>query len=268
MLQFGLSFLELDLVGEALDVDVHLAPFSVPHHGRYEEERDELREQAEAAMAARGLLVDDRLAPYVERAVTLLAVGEPSISVDGTGPRGPLRARAVLDAREAVFVLDSLDGGVHVTLSGVDDVVGWVLGLLPQYKRATGESVTVVVTDPDRPERVAADEDFSQLSYTVGGSGPADRRQRDLRAAERLFSRRELGSGRIVVETRERRGRQGVYYVIDWIDKDTGRYIGYATFSSDGTESRVYTPGDYPLFASKLQELIGACAEALVRAGR
>lgn len=267
MLQFGLSFLELDLIGEALDVDVHQTPLSVPHHGRYVEERDAWRERAESELAGRGLVVDDRLVPYVERAAVLLARGEPSVSVDGTGPWGPIRARAAIGESEAVLAVEAVDGGILFTLGDPGDVVSWVLGLLPQHERARGASVTVPVSDADEHGR-AVDEDFSQFSYTVGAETPPGRAGRDAGAAEHLFSRPELGAGRLLVETRGRLGRDGMCLTIDWIDKDMGRYIGYSKSGTDGTRWRVYEPGDYALFVRTLRELIGTCAGELARAVR
>jgi hypothetical protein len=267
MRQFEVSGLELDLVGEALDRDVRIAPITFPVYGRYEDERDGLRARADDALRARGLIERDRLVEPLARAVELYTDGEPSVSVDGAGPHGPLLARAAMKGRDAVFGVYRPDTDVIAfTLGRPEDMVSWALGLLPEHYRAEGPSVTVPrATGRQSGASRDDDEDFSQFSYLEGGPrGGGGYQERERKAARALFNHRELGSGYLCVETAERLGKPGLRLTLDWYDFDVGRYIAYSTFG-DGVESRVYAPAHAVFLGNKLHEMIGTCLDALRR---
>lgn len=74
--RFELSFTELDLLGDVLELDVRPFPFTFPSVGRDWDTRLQAGLQADKAMTERGLIRDGRFIPELGRAVTLLARGQ------------------------------------------------------------------------------------------------------------------------------------------------------------------------------------------------
>ncbi|HEX9337249.1 MAG TPA: ESX secretion-associated protein EspG, partial [Pseudonocardiaceae bacterium] len=59
---FECTFLELDVIGDALQFDVRPFPFEFPVHGDLIEDRIRLIQAAERTLAAKGLITGPRLA--------------------------------------------------------------------------------------------------------------------------------------------------------------------------------------------------------------
>lgn len=258
MEQFELSYLELDLIGQSRELDVRRNPFSFPHTGSTWDERLELAGQVEEALARRGLVYRDRLAPHVERAVELFAGGEPAVTVQGLGPLGNIMGRGAVGRGEAVLGTEQ-ETGLLFTFGSQEELVRWLLSMLPDHHKARGSSATITADAPARAQR--APDDFSGVSYLSGGD--TSYRERDQQAVADIRNRKRLGAGIFEVLTLDRIGHPGLKRSLEWIDLDIGRYAGFSTFDQDGRESRVYTPADFKLLWQKLNEMFQACMESL-----
>lgn len=239
--RFELTFVELDLLGAALEVDVRPFPFTFPSVGRTWEERARAADEANQAMTGRGLIRGGRFDPDLEKAIRLFGAAPAGIGMLGAGPDGTLIARGGTDGQAAAAAQQWGDG-VRVLLGRPEELVGWLLGLLPQHPRGVGESAVIPMSDGEGAGR--ANDDLSDYSYTSGGSGRSTR-ERDREAVQRLLAG-QIGTGYFVVTGASQQ------HTVDWIDTDSGRYMAFSTFDSVGRQSLVYTPADFRQLADKL----------------
>ncbi len=255
--RFEVSFAELDLMGDALGLDVRPFPFTFPSVGRDWDSRLRAIVQGNDAMVERGLIRDGRFIPELERAVGLLARGQVGVGVVGTGNEGELIARATTDGRAAMLAQQMYDG-LRIALGRAEELVPWLLGLLPQHPRGPGGSATIPV--PAGTSHTAESTDVDALdafSYIRPEQSAAkSTRERDRDAATKILSSERYGGGYFLIES-----HSGARHTLNWIDNEAGRYASYSTFDATGNESVVYTPADFRLLGEKLHGYVATAGQ-------
>jgi hypothetical protein len=252
---FSCSLTELDVIGEALRLNVSQFPFTVAVGGTTLEERAALIRRAEHTLTERGLVRGGDLIPAVAESVGLFAVGRWSVAMlgtsgDGTASRRDFCARAGSDGRRGVLAVQR---GEHVRFVPVSapSLVHAVVGLLPPLKPGPGGSVTVAVADLSSG---SSGEGFSPHGYMqrVGrGTSPAGSQ---LAILEAVLRRPRSGAGYFTVTVRGRNGREGKPVTLTWLDTDAGRFA----VVNDGGRYVTSTPADRSRIEQHLVRLISS----------
>ena len=252
---FDCTFLELDVIGDALQLDVRPFPFEFPYHGDLIEDRIRLTQAAERTLAAKGLIAENRLVPELEETLGLFARGPLSIAMLGTIDGVGCCARAVTDHRMAVLATQH-DQRIRFDPITPPSIVRSILNLLPPARPGPGSSVTITVDLPQPPHRPSRDEDLSGRNYLQ----PA-RTQRDSAGVQRgmvdeIMRRPRLGSGYFAVTMRGRNARESEPLTMNWLDTDSGRYVAIPTTGSDGRTHITYAPADLARLEQSLSHLV------------
>src|SRR4051812_13848281 len=92
------SFAALDVIGEALRIDVRRFPFAIQHYSATHEDRVRLAETVHRALSNRGLAHGEEFAPELVAALPLFARGSLAIALVGTaGDTQPVALAAADD---------------------------------------------------------------------------------------------------------------------------------------------------------------------------
>ena len=204
------SLLELDVVGDALGLDVRPFPFDVPVHGEHVGERARLIGAATRGLIAKGLTDGRSWSPELSRSVELFSTA-PSIAMVGRAGKRNYCVRASSDGDQAV--LAHWQGQlVRFELVEPRALIRSLVGLLPPMRPGPGDPLEVLL--PSRHER-------------------PDLSDPQLAAARSLLERPRLGEGYFVVEN----GSAAIVGTLNWLDTDAGRYAvipadGYARYAA------------------------------------
>jgi hypothetical protein len=247
--EIELSLLELDLVGEALKLDVRQFPFTFPVHGELIEDRARFAEVAHGTLTGKGLIDGPRFASELEQLIGVFSRGVVSIVMLGTaGPRS-LLARVSGDGR-FVGLAEQRDQIMRFEAVNPENLVRPIVGLLPPLKPAPGRSVTISqapAAPVGRRHRRDDDEEFFGGGVLEPARPQQDSAAASLARVEEIMQRPRLGSGYFAVTVRARNGREGKPLTVNWLDTDAGRYVAIPSERPDGTLDATYTPGDLQL---------------------
>jgi hypothetical protein len=249
---------ELDAIGDALQLDVRPFPFQFPVHGELVDERIRLMELVNSALTAKGLVSGNRFTPDLEDLVGLFARGTLAIAAVGSSDGEGLCARAVTDGRFGVLAVEN---GQSIRFDPVTraSLVRAILGLLPVVRPGPGRSVTVTADEPVSAGRHAprrSEDEYAERRYLQSGSRPADSGATQRAIAEEIMRRPRIGSGYFTVTARNRNGREGEPLTMNWLDTDAGRYAVLPSTGPDGRLHVTYTPADLARLDQSLSRLV------------
>jgi EspG family len=252
---FECSFLELDVIGDALGVDVRLFPFQFPVHGELVEERVELIKAAHGSLTAKGLIKGPRFDIDLEDLIDVFARGKLSVAMLGSADGDNICARAVSDGRSAVLATQ------HGQLVRFDPItppsmVRSLLRLLPQHRPGPGRSVTFTVDEEQPPPRRPVEEDFGGRRYLQPVRPTRDSAGTQRAQIEEIMRRPRLGSGYFTVTAKGRHGRDGDPLTMNWLDTEAGRYVVIPSTGHDGRVHVTYTPADQSRLDQALSRLV------------
>ncbi len=254
---FECTFLELDVIGEALQLDVRPFPFEFPVHGDLIEDRVRLIRAAERTLTAKGLINGPRLADAVEETLGVFARGRLAIAVLGTVDGESRFARAVTDDRLAVLASQH---GQFIRFDPITPaaMVRAAVGLLPPARPGPGRSVTMTTepATPRRPPRRSDEDDLGGQSYLQSSRLPGDQSGVQRGMIDEIMRRPRTGSGYFVVTVRGRNAREGKPVTMNWLDTDSGRYVVIPTTTADGRTHITYTPADQVRVEQTLTNLV------------
>jgi hypothetical protein len=252
---FECTFLELDVIGEALQLDVRPFPFEFPVHGDLIEDRVRLIQAAERTLAAKGLVEGPRFADGVEDTLGVFARGRLAIAMLGTVDGESRCARAVTDDRTAVLAVQQ-GQRIHFDPITPASVVRAILNLLPPARPGAGRSVTIT-TDPPAPQRPRPQEDdFTGRHYLEAPRVPGDSAGVQRAMIDEIMRRPRTGSGYFAVTVRGRNARETKPVTMNWLDTDSGRYVVIPTTAADGRTHITYTPADQARLEQSLSHLV------------
>ncbi|WP_158102918.1 ESX secretion-associated protein EspG [Lentzea kentuckyensis] len=248
------SFVELDVLGVALRLDVRQFPFSIPHFAVEAEERLRLGQAAQDDLIARGLIRGDNFAPELVQALNVYARGRVAIAMRGVAGEEQHLALAVIDDRVSVLAVQQGEA-LRFELTEPDSVIRRLVGLLPPQYAGPGTSVTVTAkTAPTTRRRV--EEDFSEFTFTstvrAAGHTPAAQRA----VAEDILRHPRLGGGDFLVTVRGRNSRQSTPVTMNWLDTQAGRYAVLNSTDPDGRLQATYTPADLTALDRHLTQIV------------
>lgn len=251
---FECSVLELDVIGQALEVDVRPFPFDIPVHGEWVEDRARFIEEAARGLIAKGLSTETALAPELRSQVGLFAGGRWSIAMLGTAGDRQYCARAVSNGREAVLAQRHGDV-VRFDPIEPDSLVNAVVRLLPPMRPGPGGSLTIVLPDDQaKPAHRSVDEGFGQ-SFLEQARPARDSAGAQLASAQAILRRPRLGEGYFVITERGSGGRESEPLTVNWLDTDGGRYTIVPSTGGDGRRYATYAPADSARLAQHLTRL-------------
>ncbi|MFC3893205.1 ESX secretion-associated protein EspG [Lentzea rhizosphaerae] len=236
------SFAALDVLGEALRINLRRFPFAIPHHGTTREDRVRLIEAVHRDLIERGLVRDGEFAPELVQALHVFARGHLVIALVGTAGDTQPVALAVTDDRTGV-VAEQQDNAIVFRLCQPDAAVPRLVRLLPPMRPGPGVSVTVADTSIPAGRR-RLEEDFSEQTFRspVKAAAPSPVGQRA--AAEEILRRPRLGAGYLQVSARGRNEQETDLGTINYLDTDVGRYAVIPATGQDGRLTATYTPAD------------------------
>ncbi|KAA2261606.1 ESX secretion-associated protein EspG [Solihabitans fulvus] len=230
----------MDVLGDALRLDVRRFPFTIPHHGETTEERVALVGAVHRDLTARGLVWGGEFAPELTEALTLFAGGRVTVAMVGSAGRTQRHALAAADDRVGVLAVQQGET-VRFELVEPDALVPGLLGLLPPLHPGPGASVTVA--DDTAVSRRRA-KDFEEATFTSSVNAPRGAPDGQRHAAEDILRRPRLGGGYFTVAARGRHGRESEPATMNWVDTDVGRYAAMPDIGRDGRMRVTYSPAD------------------------
>jgi hypothetical protein len=254
------SALELDLIGDALGLDVRPFPFDFPVHGDSLDERRRFVGVVRDSLAAKGLYGGGSFAPVLEQLVGLFARGRLGVALLGASGDRSLCARAVIDG-PAGLVADQRGGVVRFRAVNPLSVVRELVSLLSPMRPGPGSSVTITASAATAVSASVSrhrrdDDDFGVASY-LEPVRPARRSEGAARsAAEAMLRRHRFGGGYVTVSVRGRDGREGAPSTVSWVDTDAGRYVVVPVTGADGLVRVTYSPADLPRLAHTVSNLV------------
>ncbi|ANZ41814.1 hypothetical protein BBK82_43640 [Lentzea guizhouensis] len=248
------SFEELDVLGEALRLDVRQFPFSIPHFAVEAEERLRLGRRTQDDFVARGLIRDGHLHADFVNVLKVYTRGRISIAMRGELEKEQHLALAVIGDRACVLAVQQGET-LRFAFARPESVVRRLVGLLPQLKAGPGTSVTVVA-DPVPVGGRRPQEDFSEFTFTSAVRADANAVKGDRAAAAEIFRRPRLGGGDFLVTVRDRNGRQNTPAVMSWLDTQAGRYAAVSSADSAGRLHATYIPADPGVLDRQLTRIV------------
>lgn len=240
------SPVELDVVGDAMGLEVRRFPFTIGYHGSTLTERARLVESVRHDLRSRCLVEGSRFTPEFTEALRLLARAPLSVALIGTSSSHRIVALAAIEGRSALLTVQT---GEQISLQrcSTQRALRGLIGFLPDLPPGPGEPVTV--TKPVARDEV---EDFSQFRVT--------RQMRFTPTAESLVTeilhRPQSGAGYFVAGARDRRGREATVGTLSYLDTDAGRYLVVPSTGPRGELSVTYRPGDQGYMETRLGEII------------
>jgi hypothetical protein len=252
---FECTFLELDVIGEALQLDVRPFPFQFPVHGDLIEDRIRLIQVAERTLEAKGLIAGNRFVPELVETLGVFARGRLAIAMLGTIDGAGRCARAVTDDRLAVLAIQ-LNQRIRFEPITPPSIVRAMVGLLPPAHPGPGRSVTITV-EPETPKRRPAEvDDMAGRQYLRSGHTSGDSAAVQRGMVDEIMRRPRLGSGYFAVTVRGRNARESTPSTMNWLDTDSGRYAVVPTTAQDGRTHITYTPADLVRIEQSLSHLV------------
>jgi hypothetical protein len=246
---------ELDAIGDALQLDVRPFPFQFPVHGELVDERIALIKEAHATLTAKGLIEGRRFSPELEDLVGLFARGTVAIALIGTVAGEGVCARAVTDGRFGVLA-QLRSESIRFDPVTPPSLVRSVLGLLPAARPGPGRSATITEDPVPVGRHRAVEEDFTGRRYLQAVRPQLDSSGTQRVIADEIMRRPRVGSGYFTVTARGRNGRESEPESMSWLDTDAGRYAVIPTTGPDGRLHVTYTPADLARLDQTLSRLV------------
>jgi hypothetical protein len=246
--EFVCSFAELDVIGDALRLDVRRFPFTIGYHGVTREERLALLAAAHRDLVARQLIRDGEFTPELVETLRVFAQGHLAIAFVGT--TGDIHRTALSSTDGRVGVLAEQQGeSIAFRRIHPDMVVRRLVGVLPAMRPGPGTSVTISDTSsPTRP----SDDDFSEFRFT-SRMKPAPSA---LAVATDITRRTRLGAGYFTITARGRNDRETELGTLTYLDTDAGRYAVIPGTDPHGRMSATYTPADQAFLDRQLTRIV------------
>jgi hypothetical protein len=246
---YQISLAAVDILGQALRLNLRLFPFEIPSVGRLQEDRVRIAKAVFVDLARRGLVQDGELDPDLQRALRTLADYQVTVAVMGTLEEGKqLFARASATPDAGVLAVQE-DQRMRLELIRPTALAPTLVGLLPKAEAGPGHSVTL--TKPgggDGPDL------FGRPS--AHSTAPSA-----LRIAESYLTRPRTGAGFFAVSGRGRHGKEFRAGEVGWFDTDAGRYLNLARPpGEDGQIHGTLSPADNARLTQQLDTLITAAS--------
>lgn len=254
---FECTFLELDVLGEALGLDVRPFPFQFPVHGDLVEDRVRLIQAAERNLIAKGMIDGPHLSDGVEESLTVFARGRVAIAMLGTVQGESRCARAVSDDRRAVLAVQR---GQSIRFDPITpaSLVRAMAALLPPARPGPGNSVTITAEPPRPKHRAPRDDDMGPGSYLQSSRQHTDSAGVQRGMVDEIMRRPRTGSGYFAVTVRGPHSREQPPLTMNWLDTDGGRYVVIPTTAADGRTHITYTPADQARLEQSLAHILRA----------
>lgn len=253
---FDCTFLELDVIGDALGIDVRPFPFEFPVHGDLVEDRIRLIHAAERTLTTKGLVNGVRFAPEVEETLGLFARGRLAVAILGTVDGTPCAARAVTDDRVAVLAVQRSQMISFDTVTPAS-MIRAVLSLLPPARPGPGRSVTITAETAAPPRQPQpSDEDFGGRHYLQPARPTGDAASVQRAMIDEIMRRPRVGSGYFAATVRGRDNRESKPLTMNWLDTDSGRYVVIPTTGPDGRTHITYAPADQAKLEQSLTHIV------------
>jgi hypothetical protein len=246
---------ELDAIGDALQLDVRPFPFQFPVHGELVDERIALIKAAHATLTAKGLIEGRRFAPDLEDLVGLFARGTVAISLIGTVGGEGVCARAVTDGRFGVLAQQH-EQTIRFDPVTPPSLVRSVLSLLPMVRPGPGRSATITAEEEPVGRHRVAEEDFTGRRYLQAVRPQLDSAGTQRVIANEIMRLPRVGSGYFTVTSRSRNGRESEPETMSWLDTEAGRYAVIPSTGPDGRMHVTYTPADLARLDQSLTRLV------------
>lgn len=248
--------MEFDFVWEDLGLGVRPYPFTVGSFGETMQERERLRQETFAGLAARGLHSGDRgerVDARLEDLLTLLVRND--FSVDGQLSVGEyLRVLAAARGDNGVLAVQT-DDEVRLRQVRGTAVVTEVIGMLPDEKPGPGESVTLPRKAFDDAIDAFASSGYLAFEAALNAGGLTGR---DLRGMSTLVESGRHGGGQLAANRVDQLGRRTRTPVLNWFDTSAGRYLVRCREDRDRVEWLTLTPGDSARIGQRLTEMVAS----------
>jgi ESX secretion-associated protein EspG len=252
---FELSVLELDLISEALRLDVRQFPFQFPYHGELIEDRQRLANVAQRTLEGKGLTAGNRFVPDLEELVAVYARAPLALSMFGAAGDTELYARVASDHRSAVLV-QQREQTLSFTPISPEGLVRPLVSLLPPLKPGPGRSVTISKAAAAAPRCHADDEDGYSGGVLQRVRPPQDSSAASNTYVDEIMQRKRLGSCAFTVSGRDRNGQSRAPLSMSTIDTESGRYALIPGEREDGTFDVSVTPADLPRIDQALTRFV------------
>ncbi|KJK47080.1 hypothetical protein UK23_21475 [Lentzea aerocolonigenes] len=248
------SLAALDVLGEALRIDVRWFPFAIPYHGATSEDRVRLVEAVHRDLVARGLVRHGEFVPELVEALHLFAHGRQVIALVGSAGDSRLLALATADDRMGL-VAAQRDETITFRLCRPDAIVPGVVRLLPVVRPGPGMPVTVSGTAASAG-RPRGEKDFSEMTFRAPLKAAASSPAGQWAAAEGILRRPRLGAGYFLVSARGRNGQENELGMIGYLDTDAGRYAVIPMSAPDERLVATYAPADLAGLGRHLNRIV------------
>jgi hypothetical protein len=252
MAGYVLSLPDVDVLAQALDVNIRQFPFEIPSFGEFQRDRQRIAREVFTDLGRRGLVRGADIDPELTRALRTLSEYVVSVAVMGTVEKTrKVYARAATNGETGVLAVKDGDR-LRVELIRPTALAVTLVGLLPKVPAGPGQSVTVTQQGP-----APAGDGF--LAPVQSGRSGNDQQ---LRIAANYLNRPRTGTGFFSVAGRDRRtGRELRGGNLTWIDTDAGRYLTLARPpGEDGQVRCTFSPADSARLAQSLGEMIESVA--------
>jgi hypothetical protein len=247
-----LSHLEFDVLWEDLGLGEAPYPIKVPSAGETQQERAELRREALAGLADRGL--HDGRDPHRQLEDMLVGLARHRISLDGQlAIRVHLK---VLAAAGGGFGVIAVQAPTMVRLEPVSgaDLVAPVMALIPDIPPAQSGQTTMPRAVFHRALDAYAGGSYTDYERALQSGGVTGR---DLRAVTTLIQTPRFGGGQLAANSVDQLGRRKRSAVLNWFDTEAGRFL-LQTYERDGEPWLTLVPADGPRLTHQLTELVSS----------
>lgn len=251
--ELALSHAEFDILWEHLGVGERPYPLVVPSFGYTFDERDQVRLEVFASLAARGLVDAVDVDRDLEDRLLMLVRNE--CTIDG---------QFTLDERVQVLAAARRDNGVLALLSETElklipvrasALAGAVAALLPEVEPGPGAPVTI-----PRPVFADAAETYARegvpaMEFALSRGGVTGR---EVRTVSTLICAGSAGGGQLAANAVDQLGRRVRSGVLNWFDTGAGRYLVQTQVDRNKDSWVTIAPGDRGRIGLKLKELMAS----------
>lgn len=254
---FEISLVAMDILGERLGVDLHIAPFEVPHVGYTSGERRQQANRVLEDLDRRGLARRGRAVAEVEEALELLGRSPVSASLilASRSSREQPIARVASNGQFAVLAVQS---GEALRIRSVRPavVISALIGMVRDSQPVRGRSVTFPqVKGSSAASRGRNSDEDTGRGFMEQVRAPKTGYAKERHFADLMAQRPRRRAGMVTIFHRDRNGREVRDAPLVWHDTDIGRYMIYSTIELGGEEWITYTPADNSRIIHQLELL-------------
>ena len=253
---FEISLVAADILGERLGVDLHIAPFDVPHVGYTSGERNQQANRVLEDLDRRGLARRGRPSAEVEEALVLLGRAPVSAAMVLAGRSSPEQPIARI-ASNGHFAVLAVRSGTSLQVRSVRPaaVIAGLIGLVRDAQPIRGRSVTFPqVEDPASTSR-SRNFDEGSRGFMEQVRAPKTGYAKERHLADLMAQRPRRRAGMVTIFYRNRHGRELRDSPLVWHDTDVGRYMIYNTIELGGEEWVTFAPADNARIVRQLELL-------------